>query len=39
MWVATNIGAGSGPSATVLRTIIYYLLKKPEIVPQASERA
>ncbi|MCJ1393736.1 hypothetical protein MMC18_006612 [Xylographa bjoerkii] len=30
MWIATNIGAGSGPSATVLRTALYNLLKHPQ---------
>jgi len=30
MWIATNIGAGSGPTATVLRSVFYYLLKHPQ---------
>ncbi|MCJ1309075.1 hypothetical protein MMC25_002730 [Agyrium rufum] len=29
VWIATNIGAGSGPSATILRALIYHLLKNP----------
>ena len=30
MWIATNIGAGSGPTATILRAIFYNLLKHPQ---------
>ena len=30
MWIATNIGAGSGPSATILRATLYNLLKHPQ---------
>ena len=29
MWVATNIGAGSGTTATILRAIFYNLLRSP----------
>ncbi|MCJ1384344.1 hypothetical protein MMC17_007460 [Xylographa soralifera] len=30
IWIATNIGAGSGPSATILRAVFYNLLKHPQ---------
>lgn len=32
MWIATNIGAGSGPTATVLRAVLYNILKHPHSV-------
>ena len=37
MWIATNIGAGSGPTATVLRAVLFNILKHPQSLQRISE--